>query len=86
MTKIIIDITTCQSCPYFKKGPRESTDGFDSGYDWFCGAKSNKRIQGFVEWHEEDNIAIPDWCPKQASPAVLKKLDKDADFASSLKA
>lgn len=75
MAKIIISIETCQSCPHFKQGPRESTDGFDSGYDWFCGAMSNKRIQGFVEWHEESKVPIPKWCPKLVSPELIKQLE-----------
>ena len=29
--------------------------------DWMC-TKSNKKIQGAVEWHEESKINIPDWC------------------------
>lgn len=63
MTKITIDIASCKQCPFFKEGPLQSTDGWDRGHDWFCKAKDNKQIAGFVEWHEEDKTPIPDWCP-----------------------
>lgn len=58
-----IQISSCKQCPFFKEGPDESTDGFDRGNDWMCGAKENKIISGFVEWHEVDKIQIPKWCP-----------------------
>lgn len=68
-TKITLEISTCQECPFFKKGPDESTDGWDRGNDWMCGAKDNKVISGFVEWHEKNKIPIPDWCPARAEKA-----------------
>lgn len=61
---IELEISSCRHCPHFKEGHRQSTDGFDSGYDWFCTHNGNKRmISGFVEWHELDKIEIPNWCP-----------------------
>lgn len=39
----------------------EVWDDFDCMIDWYC-KKSNKMIQGAVEWHEESKINVPDWC------------------------
>lgn len=58
-----IQITSCKQCPFFKEGPTESIDGWDRGNDWMCGAKDDKIIRGFVEWHEVDKVEIPNWCP-----------------------
>lgn len=63
MTKITIEIKSCKECPFFKEGPDQSTDGFDRGNDWFCKLSNNKKISGFVEWHEINKIPIPEWCP-----------------------
>jgi hypothetical protein len=67
-TKISIEIDNCKSCPFFKAGPPYSTDGWDRMEDWLCtNPKADKgkpkKIQGAVEWHEEDGIKVPDWCP-----------------------
>lgn len=66
MAEIIIEIDNCKQCPYFKTDNRWSSDGFDEMVDWIC-SKKNEKIQGSVEWHEESEIQIPDWCP------ILKK-------------
>jgi hypothetical protein len=60
--QIVIDIKNCKECPHFEQGPRQSTDGLDGGYDWFC-KKADKQIATFVEWHEEKRVKIPNWCP-----------------------
>lgn len=62
-TIVQLEFLTCQKCPFFEKGPVTSTDGFDRMEDWLCGKKKNKVISGGVEWHEEDKIPVPDWCP-----------------------
>ena len=62
--KILTEIKSCKSCPFFEEGPYESTDGFDGGNDWFCTHGSKKRIiAGFVEWHEVSKTEVPEWCP-----------------------
>ncbi len=66
MPKITIEISSCKQCPFFKEGPRESTDGWDSGHDWICTSK-DKIIAGFVEWHEEKKVPIPEWCPAKVN-------------------
>lgn len=60
--KALLEITNCQDCTHFKQGHAQSTDGFDRGHDWHC-TKADKCIAGFVEWHEENKIEIPKWCP-----------------------
>lgn len=60
------EISSCRQCPFYKEGPRESTDGFDSGNDWIC-TKADRKIAGFVEWHEVRKIEIPEWCPIRKS-------------------
>lgn len=62
MKNIVIQINNCKTCPFFKTGNYYSSDGFDRMEDWIC-TKLDKKIQGGVEWHEENKIAIPDWCP-----------------------
>jgi len=68
MTKITLEIKSCKQCPFFKEGPDETTDGWDRGNDWICTSK-NKKIAGFVEWHEVDKTPIPDWCPARTEKA-----------------
>lgn len=58
--KIIIDISSCKECPFFAITGTTSTDGFDSGDDWYC-KKQQRSIATFVEWHEKPEI--PKWCP-----------------------
>ncbi len=60
--EIKYSISSCLRCPFLVKGPFESTDGFDRGQNWYCGKSDNKKIVGFVEWHEEKKIEIPQWC------------------------
>jgi len=62
MTKIIVDIQSCQECSFFYTDKQYSTDGFDFMENWNC-RKKDKKIQGAVEWHEISKIKIPDWCP-----------------------
>lgn len=70
MTTIKIEITTCRQCPFFKEGPMQSTDGWDRGHDWICTKMEGERkIAGFVEWHEIDKIPVPDWCPVKVEPS-----------------
>jgi hypothetical protein len=61
--KIEIEINSCQECPYFDKRRMYTSDSFEEAYDWFCKKADNKKIQGYVEWHEEEDIKIPEWCP-----------------------
>jgi hypothetical protein len=60
--KITIEINSCRECPFFEITGTYSTDGFDSGDDWYC-KKASKSIATFVEWNE--NPEIPKWCPER---------------------
>ena len=65
MTKtkqLTIEIKTCDDCPHVYKGPDYSTDGFDRGEDWFCGAMNKRKLAGFVE-RPREYPTPPDWCP-----------------------
>lgn len=62
MKTVKVEIRSCRDCPFWKEGPRESTDGFDSGNDWICN-KEKRVIEPFVEWHEVKKVEIPNWCP-----------------------
>lgn len=68
-TKVTIEISSCKQCPFFRESSDYSLDGWDRGTDWSCGAKENKPIATFVEWHEAKKIEIPEWCPARTEPA-----------------
>ena len=54
-----------------------SSDGWDRMEDWVCKIMENKKIAGSVEWHEEDKIETPDWCPLLPKVEIRKrKLNK----------
>ena len=62
-TKIVFEIKTCQECPFLEQERYYSPDSFEApSFDWYCKKSSHKRIRGYVEWHEEDKIPVPDWC------------------------
>lgn len=65
--KIVLEITSCKKCPHFNTSNHYSTDGFDNMEDWNCLKADGKKIAGSVEWHEEQKIKIPDWCPIRLS-------------------
>lgn len=61
--EIKIDIKNCKGCPYFKEKRYYSPDSFEApAFDWYCTKDGEKKIRGYVEWHEEDKIEIPSWC------------------------
>lgn len=61
-TIIKLTILTCRECPFLETKNQWSSDGWDRMEDWFC-SKSNQKIAGAVEWHEENKIPVPEWCP-----------------------
>jgi hypothetical protein len=71
----IKNVTNCKKdCSFWKEGKFVCTDDFDGGHDWICtGGKKEKIIAGFVEWHEEKKIEVPDWCPKKMKTSKRKK-------------
>lgn len=64
--EIKIEIKTCKDCPFFDIVDTYSTDGWDRMEDWVC-TKMNptQEIASAVEWYEEKDIKIPDWCPSK---------------------
>jgi hypothetical protein len=65
MAKIIVDIKNCKQCPFFKEERHYTADSFEHAYNWFCKKENNKPIATYVEWHEDNKIEIPEWCPIQ---------------------
>ena len=61
--KAVLEITNCKQCPHWSQERYYTADSFELAFDWFCGKCDNKKIQGYVEWHEEEKIEVPDWCP-----------------------
>lgn len=62
-TTIQLKISTCKDCPFFKEERYYTADSFEHAHNWFCKKKKDKKIAGYVEWHEESKIAVPNWCP-----------------------
>lgn len=58
-TKIVLELNTCQECPFFEKNECDSW----AKYDWFCSKVDHKKIRGYVSWNEEDKVPVPEWCP-----------------------
>lgn len=68
MAEIKINIESCVQCPFFKAERMWTSDSWEEAYNWFCEKSDHKKIQGYVEWHEEKKIKIPDWCEIQIIP------------------
>lgn len=62
MPYIKIKIKNCEQCPFLKKERHYTSDSFEHAFNWFCEKKKNKKIAGYIDWHEEKNVKIPDWC------------------------
>lgn len=60
--KALLEVT-CRTCPNRKSTNFWSSDGWDRMEDWVCKLKNEKKIAGAVEWHEENKIPVPEWCP-----------------------
>ncbi len=61
--KIQIEISSCQKCLHFIERPYPTADSWERAHNWHCSKMHNKKIAGYVEWHDEDKIGIPEWCP-----------------------
>jgi hypothetical protein len=61
--EIKINIQNCKECPNFEIERMYIADSFETAFNWFCGKADKRKIKGYVEWHEENKIKIPDWCP-----------------------
>ena len=79
MTKIVIDIKSCNECPHIKISSDYSTDGWDRGADWYCTKMADIPIAGFVE---RKKPKVPEWCPcrlnlKEERKLKLKNIDEN---------
>lgn len=68
-------ITNCKFCKYHGTRNYYSSDGYDRMEDWYC-KKNEQKIQGAVEWHEENKIPIPDWCPESIQVIRNERIEK----------
>jgi hypothetical protein len=78
-----IPIKNCRNCPNWFTSNACSTDGWDYMENWNC-KETGKKIQGAVEWHEEGEIPIPNWCPlinKKSQNMIENKETKAKEFA-----
>lgn len=57
-----LKIVNCKQCPNCKT---KLTRGAGYATDYYCTAKSNRTIAGYVEWMSEEpqDGEIPAWCP-----------------------
>jgi hypothetical protein len=65
-----MEIPKCKSCKNKKACNFWSSDGWDRMEDWVCELMDDKKIAGAIEWHEENKIETPNWCP------LLPKVEK----------
>lgn len=63
MTKIAFEIKTCKDCPFVDIKPHYTSDSFEHASNWFCKKSRGKKIEGYIDWHEEKSVKIPKWCP-----------------------
>jgi len=73
-TKIVLELLTCQECPFFEKDRYYTEDSFEVAFNWYCckvkEEGKSKKIAGYVEWHEENKTPVPDWCPIKLNDEV----------------
>ena len=58
-----IEINHCKDCPFSETRRHWTEDSWEEAYDWYCKKANDKKIQGYVEWHEVKDMKIPEWCP-----------------------
>jgi hypothetical protein len=56
---ITLELEDCTKCPMVKS---KRTQGAGYALDYFCTAKKNERIMGYIEWPSEYR-PVPEWCP-----------------------
>jgi len=61
-----MEIKSCQSCPFFEQERYYTEDSWEIAFNWFCTKNEKKKIAGYVEWHEESKVKIPEWCPAKS--------------------
>jgi hypothetical protein len=65
MEFVKLEIKNCSDCPHCKQERMFTSDPWETAENWFCTEPSidEKKIQGYVEWHEVKNMEVPNWCP-----------------------
>ena len=64
MAKIVIDIQSCNECPFSESRRHYTGDSFEIEFDWSCGKWDSKSIANSVSWgREKTDLAVPEWCP-----------------------
>ena len=60
-TKVAVtfELYGCERCP---KVIEKRTEGAGYAFDYFCSAKGNKKIMGYIEYDSE-LVEVPKWCP-----------------------
>ena len=62
MTKIILEIENCNSCPHLRRKEANTSCSWDKTEDWFCGKSDDRLIsENIVQWIT-DFPKVPDWC------------------------
>lgn len=49
-------------CAYCPKVKEERTPNAGYAFDYYCTAKNNRKIMGYVEYDSE-LVEVPKWCP-----------------------
>jgi hypothetical protein len=62
MNKAVIEISNCRECKFLSQDRVYTGDSFETVFAWTC-KKKNKLISDYVEWNEEKDMNIPEWCP-----------------------
>ena len=69
MATIKLELKNCRGCPHFESEKHYTADSWENAENWFCTHNDTKRkIAGYVEWTDEKNMTVPNWCP-----ALVKK-------------
>ena len=68
-----IPITECRTCPHKDETDYWSSDGWDRMCTWVCKLANRRKIKGAVEWHDENKIGQPDWCPLPDIPDLKRE-------------
>ena len=77
MITIETQVASCRECPHCKLEPYYTSDSFETASNWYCKKENGKKISGYIEWHEEKKVKIPDWCPYRTSSAAANGSNAD---------
>lgn len=61
--KAILEINNCKQCPFLEEKRHYTGDSWEVARNWFCKKSNGEKIAAYVEWREEKDVEIPDWCP-----------------------